>query len=102
MVKEHTKKTVKKVFEGQKRELDWTGWLLDADPCLHVAFTKTLPGSILISHFLNRKLKPEDFRWFISRPRMYAQGCLTLISMSLLLFPDAFKAVILTLGYTLE
>lgn len=102
IVKEHTKKTLRKVFKGQKGELDGTARLLDADPCLHVAFTKTLPGSVLISHFLNRKLKCELFRWLVYRPRMCAQGCLTLTSMSLPFFPDASRAVILTLDYALE
>ena len=60
------------------------------------------PVSILISHSLNRKQKPQDFNWLVYRPRVWTKDCLTLKSIFLFLFPAASKAVIITLVYTLE
>lgn len=65
MVKEYTKKTVKKASKVGKREVILTGHLPHAPPYAGVfqgiAFATSLPVKILISYFLSRKLKPQDF-----------------------------------------
>lgn len=55
--------TVKETFKLEKRELILTGPLLHAHSKFQgAAFTKTLPISVLISSFLNMKLKTQDFK----------------------------------------